>query len=198
MMKVDLLRHGELVGGVKYRGQRVDDPLTDAGRKDMDRVWSHLEGKVDLIITSPLSRCAGPATAWADAAGIPCLPEPRILELAYGEWDGLSKDEIRARFPGMLERWRANPEGMCIPGAETMAALQERIASFWEDCVAQHAGKHLLVVGHSGSLRALIAHVLAAPVATTRRMSFPYASWSRVVLDAEGAMPALDFLNRRP
>lgn len=198
MMKVDLLRHGELVGGIKYRGQKVDDPLTETGRSQMDAVWSHLQNEVDLIITSPLSRCSGPAKAWADAAGIPCVEEPRILELAYGAWDGLSKDEIRAQYPGMLEQWRTNPEGMRIPGAETMAGLQARIAAFWEDCAAQYAGRHLLVVGHSGSLRALITHVLAAPVATTRRMTFPYACWSRVVVESEGSLPALDFLNRRP
>jgi len=54
------------------------------------------------------------------------------------------------------------------------------------------------VVGHSGSLRALIAHVLAAPVVTTRRISFPYASWNRIVQQEDDALPALDFLNRRP
>lgn len=198
MMKVDLLRHGELVGGVKYRGQKVDDPLTEGGRRQMDAVWSHLDGEVDLIITSPLSRCSGPAKEWAGVASIPCIEEPRILELAYGEWDGLSKDEVRAKYPGMLEQWRANPEGMRIPGAETMAELQVRVAAFWEECVAQHHGKHLLVLGHSGSLRTLIAHVLAAPVATTRRISFPYGCWSRIVLDDGSSLPALDFLNRHP
>lgn len=198
MMKVDLLRHGELVGGIKYRGQKVDDPLTENGRQQMDAVWEQLKSEVDLIITSPLSRCAQPAKAWAAEAGIPCIEEPRILELAYGEWDGLTKDEIRARYPGMLEQWRANPEGMVIPGAETMAQLQERIADLWDDCVADYAGKHLMVVAHSGSLRALITHVLAAPVATMRRMSFPYASWSRVVIGEDNELPALEFLNRQP
>ncbi|HXH65018.1 MAG TPA: histidine phosphatase family protein [Mariprofundaceae bacterium] len=180
-MRVDLLRHGALEGGVRYRGT-VDDPLTAEGRAAMEAVWAQLAGDVDRIIASPLSRCAGPARAWAEQAGVPLVIEPNLSEMRYGDWEGLSADEIRARFPGMLERWRANPEGMRIPGAETVAELEARIAAFWEGMRAEGEGGRLLVVAHSGSLRMLIAHVLGAPVVTTRRLAMPYACWSRITV----------------
>jgi len=55
MLTVDLLRHGALEGGIKYRGT-VDDPLTFEGRQAMDQVWQQLAKDMDYIITSPLSR----------------------------------------------------------------------------------------------------------------------------------------------
>ena len=65
---MDLLRHGALEGGVKYRGS-VDDPLTSEGRQQMNTVWSRLDGGIDLIISSPLCRCAEPAWVHEIAAG---------------------------------------------------------------------------------------------------------------------------------
>lgn len=180
-MRVDLLRHGSLEGGVKYRG-RVDDALTAEGRAAMETVWMRLAGDVDRIVASPLSRCAEPARAWARRAGVPLSIEPRVAEMRYGAWEGLTADEIRSRFPGMLEQWRANPEGMQIPGAETVEDLSVRIVAFWAGLRAEHAGERILLVAHSGSLRMLIAHVMGAPIATTRRLAMPYACWSRIAV----------------
>lgn len=182
MITVDLLRHGELEGGVKYRGQ-VDDPLTEAGRMDMDLVWQQLTGDIDLIISSPMSRCLGPATGWAASVGIECLTDSRIAEMHYGEWEGFTSKEIMARYPGLLEQWRADPESVSVPGGESIHQLRDRIADFWSDICEKHDGKRLLVVAHSGSLRMLIAHVLSAPIISTRHMQMPYACWSRAMHD---------------
>ena len=71
-MIVDLLRHGELEGGIKYRGT-TDDPLTASGQQAMEQIWQQLRHDVDVIITSPLSRCRHPASEWASAAGLPVI-----------------------------------------------------------------------------------------------------------------------------
>jgi len=193
LITVDLLRHGELEGGIKYRGQ-VDDPLTAAGREVMDGVWKRIAPETDLIICSPLSRCREPARAWAKVAGIPCETDARIAEMHYGEWEGLMPEEIMARYPGMLERWRANPEEIQVPGGETVRQLRDRISDFWSEVHAQHDGKQLLVVAHSGSIRMLIAHVLAAPVVSTRHLQVPYGCWSRVAYHK--GVSRLEFHNR--
>lgn len=182
MITVDLLRHGELEGGVKYRGQ-VDDPLTKAGRIAMDQVWQQLKDDIDLIISSPMSRCLGPASDWAEAAAIECVTDPRVAEMHYGEWEGLAPEEIMVRYPGELEQWRADPESVTVPGGESIHQLQDRIARFWADICMKYDGQHLVVVAHSGSLRMLIAHILNAPILSTRHMQMPYACWSRATHD---------------
>ncbi len=184
-MIIDLLRHGELEGGVKYRG-RVDDPLTVAGRRSMDAVWQQLRDDVCTIITSPLSRCASPAMDWAGESGARLRLEERIAEMHYGDWEGLSAKEIQQGWPGMLERWRADPTGMRAPGGESPEELRERLSDFLQELIGDVSDEHVLVVTHSGSLRMLLAIALGAPIAATRRFSMPYACWSRVIADADG------------
>ena len=195
MITVDLLRHGELVGGIKYRGQ-TDDPLTREGLASMYAVWKRLQNKVDLIITSPLSRCRRPAMAWAESKGIECIVDARLSELHYGEWEGMTPDEIREKYPDLLEQWRRDPESVLVPGGESIHDFQARIAQFWEELCRNHKGQRLLVVAHSGSIRMLIAEVMNAPIISTRSMQMPYASWSRV--SHEKGNSHIEFLNRKP
>jgi len=192
---VDLLRHGELVGGVRYRGN-TEAALTESGRHRMDALWRRLEKSVQSIVTSPLARCREPAEVWAAQAGISVSIEPRIREMEYGAWEGLSREEIEARFPGMLARWRANPVGMQIPEAEDFEAFARRVQAGWRDILRTRQGKHVLVVAHSGSLRVILAHVLGAPLTAVRWFDVPYGSWSRVRY--AGGAPRLEFFNRCP
>ena len=180
MVTIDLLRHGALEGGVKYRGS-VDDPLTLSGRQAMEDVWAELAKDVTVIISSPLSRCAQPASDWAKASGAKLEIDDRVHELHYGLWEGKTAEEIEALYPGMLAKWRENPQGRIPPEGEAMDDFSERIALFLADIIARHQGEHVLVVGHSGSIRVLLAHALAAPVITTRHLDMPYACWSRLV-----------------
>jgi len=191
---IDLLRHGALEGGIRYRGN-TEAALTRAGREAMDTVWHELHGSIDAIVTSPLSRCRQPAETWAKEAGIFCRVEPNIREMDYGAWEGLSKEEIEARFPGMLSRWRENPVGIQVPEAERIEDFARRVLKGWEAILHESAGKHVLVVAHSGSLRVILAHVLGAPLPAIRRFAMPYASWNRVILNDNN--PHLEYLNRR-
>jgi len=176
---VDLLRHGELIGGVRYRGS-IEAALTDAGRADMDAVWMQLRGRVEAIVSSPLGRCRKPAEEWALQADIPCEIVEDFSEMNYGEWEGLSAEEIERGYPGMLARWRKNPVGMVIPGAELVEDFAARVVNAWEQMLRRNAGRHVFLVGHSGVLRVILAHVLGAPLPTIRRFDMPYAAWSRV------------------
>lgn len=185
-MIVDLLRHGALQGGVKYRG-RVEADLSCTGHQQMESVWRKLVNDVDVIITSPLRRCAGLAQIWATSTGIHCITDERMAEMHYGDWEDKTHDEIELEFPGMLACWRADPTGMRPPNGESPEELQMRITDFWQDMCATYSKQHLLVVGHSGSTRMLIAHIAGQPIAYTRDIAMPYACWSRAQYDGENS-----------
>lgn len=182
---VDVLRHGALVGGVRYRG-RTDDPLTDEGRRQMERVWERVQGEVEVIITSPLSRCREPAQAWARARGLPLVVEERLVELAYGAWEGKTAQEIEAEYGALFRRWRENPAGLRPPGGEAPEELWARVADWWEDFRRQEM-RRALVVTHSGPLRVLVSLVLGGDLAMTRRLHVPYACCSRIGGDAHAS-----------
>jgi len=178
-MIVDLLRHGELQGGIKYRGH-VEGDLTDAGRAQMNAVWHKVRADVDVIFTSPLSRCAIAAHEWAQEKAIPCIVDERIIEMHYGDWEDMSHDDIEAAFPGQLTAWRQDPTGMRPPQGESPEELLKRIQNFWAMLMAAYQGQHVLVVGHSGTMRMLIAHIQNKDIAYTRDIFMPYACWHRV------------------
>jgi len=191
-MIVDLLRHGALQGGVKYRG-RVEGILTHEGRQQMNQVWQHIAKDVDVIISSPLQRCLQPAQAWAKEKGIVCISDERIAEMYYGDWEDKTHDDIEHEYPGMLALWRENPTGMRPPNGESPEELLLRIADFWQDICVTYAKQHVLVVGHSGSTRMLIAHIEGKPIAYTREIAMPYACWSRA--EYNGEMSQMLFVN---
>ncbi|MDX8390037.1 MAG: histidine phosphatase family protein [Mariprofundaceae bacterium] len=192
-MIIDLLRHGALEGGKRYRGQ-VDDLLTAEGRHDMDRVWHKIKDRVEVIVTSPLKRCSLPAHAWGSDNDIPCITESWLREMHYGDWEGMSANEIEATYPGILKHWRRNPESVTVPNGEPLELFLSRIDKGWKNLTSNYQGKHLLIITHSGAMRALIAQALCeSPPIVMRRLSMPYTCWSRI--EFKDGTPSLTFHN---
>jgi len=195
---IDLMRHGALHGGRKYRGS-IDDPLTSEGEAAMDGVWQHLMDDVDAVLTSPLQRCRMMSERWQAAHGVPCHIEPRLHEMHYGEWEGLTEEQIRAAYGNeLLQRWRDNPAGMCPPGGEAFEDFRQRIATLVDDIQqrkihSEH--RHLLMVAHSGTVRMLLMLFTGMDAAHIRRFDVPYACWSRIAVRPEGSF--LVFHNRQ-
>jgi alpha-ribazole phosphatase/probable phosphoglycerate mutase len=182
---------------MKYRGL-IDDPLTEQGYASMNQVWRTLKNDVTLLISSPLSRCAKPSQSWAEEANIPLQIDVRLQELHYGLWEGKTAQEVEVVSPGMLQIWRKNPEHMTPPQGESMFDFQMRTLAFLEALKGLCQDKkhqHVLIIAHSGTIRSLIAHALAAPCVTTRHLSMPYACWSRLVYEDD--VMTLDFHARQ-
>lgn len=190
---VDLLRHGEPVGGRKYRGQ-LDDPLSERGWEQMraavgeHRPW-------DRIITSPLSRCRAFAEDLAARTGLPLAIEPRFRELGFGEWEGRTAEELLARDPQILMRFWQDPLNHTPPGAEPLTAFRNRVLAAWEEWLGCQAGSHLLVITHAGVIRLLVSHVLDMPLDRLFRIQVPNAGLTRLRVERNGAgvLPRLVF-----
>ena len=93
--RIDLLRHGEPVGGRRYRGQ-IDDPLSDKGWQEM-RAAVVDKGPWDYIVYSPLGRCADYANELALKLDIPLTADPRLKEIGFGEWEGLTGNDLSVK-----------------------------------------------------------------------------------------------------
>ena len=189
---VDLLRHGLPVGGRRYRGAQ-DDPLSETGWAQMTTAVAPLNGH-HHIVTSPLRRCRAFAEALATERGLPVSVEERFREIGFGAWEGRSPEELAAEDPEGQARFWADPLTGTPPGAEPMAAFRDRVVAGWEALATDHAGRHVLVVGHGGLIRVLLCHALEMPLAAFCRIQVPYASLTRLRLDPD-ATPSLIFHN---
>ncbi len=178
---VDLLRHGEPVGGPLFRGWR-DDPLSDLGWRQM-RHSVERQQPWERIISSPLRRCAEFSQELAGRCNIDLQVDERLKEIGFGEWEGVSPDKLFAQFPEQLTRFWQDPFQYPPPGGEPMLHFQSRVEAAWQDITVRCAGKHLLVVAHGGVNRMIIGKVLGMPVQHLFRMELPYAAISRITLD---------------
>jgi len=184
---IDLIRHGEPVGGRAYRGHNIDDPLSEKGWQQMWQAvgehapWSH-------IISSPLSRCADFSNALADKHGISVDIDERFKEVGFGEWEGKTPDQLKLERLDEYEAFYNDPVNSRPAGAEVLADFIQRVTDAFEEAIARHQGQHILIVAHAGVIRAVIAHILHAEPLGLYRIKVDNAGISRIRVNKQAAM----------
>lgn len=178
---LDMMRHGEPVGGRKYRGQ-VDDPLSEKG-------WAQMHAAVGealpwtRIVSSPLVRCRAFAETLSESHGLPLALDDRLKEVGFGIWEGKTAAQIEADAPGTLARFKADPVNARPAGAEPLAEFHARVSAALDDIVERHDGQHVLLVGHAGVMRMALAWALRIPLEHAYRIEVATASITRLRFD---------------
>lgn len=179
---VDLIRHGEPEGGPRFRGHR-DDPLSARGFEQM-RAALTSEEPPDRILSSPLRRCRDFAEELARLSNPALTIEPDFREISFGEWEGHTLDEIQARDGERLAAFWRDAERNPPPDGEALVAFRQRVARAWDRWRGRLRNEHVLVVGHGGVIRMILAHELGmAPAVAMARIQVPYACRSRLRID---------------
>jgi 2,3-bisphosphoglycerate-dependent phosphoglycerate mutase len=152
-----LVRHGETDWNRENRFQgRADPPLNAAGREQAHELAARLvDEPLTAVFTSPLQRATETAEIVAAARRLRVVPEPGLLEIDVGSWSGLTRAEIEHRFPDGYRRWLELASGW--DDGETYEALGERVVPTLLRIAATHDGERVLVVTHSGPIRAAVA-----------------------------------------
>lgn len=182
---IDLIRHGEPVGGKRYRGGSVDDPLSEKGWAQMRSAvgehhpWAH-------IVTSPMRRCAEFARELGGRWQIPVTVEECFREVAFGVWEGKTEQEINHGDPHRIRSFRLDPEGRRPEGAEALDAFADRVRAGWESLLERHAGSHVLVVAHAGVIRMTLALAMGIPRGHIYRIQVGNAGLSRIKVEGQG------------
>ena len=145
MKKVYLIRHAlpDFPGGKRMCIGITDIPLGDEGRLQAAEMAKNLP-PVTAVFSSPLSR----AVQTAEAIGLPVTILPGLREMYAGEWDGLTFDEIRQRYPELYAA-RAKDLTIPLPGSES---YEDGIARFSAamNAAAETASGDFAVVAHGG------------------------------------------------
>jgi len=178
---LDFLRHGEPVGGKKYRGQ-TDDPLSEKGWAQM-RAATAGESTWAAIVSSPLSRCRAFADSLAETLAVPVQLDARLAEVGFGAWEGQTAEQLKQRDPDCIFNFKRDPVGNRPEGAEPLADFYARVAAAYEDMQQRHAGQQLLVVAHAGVIRMAICHALGLPPEQAYRINVGSAGMARIRIE---------------
>lgn len=181
--KVILMRHGETVWNEVGRWQgHAPVPLNDFGRMQSAETAQHLHEfqPLDVIYTSDLLRAYQTAEIVADKFGQKLRVDARLREIDLGAWQGLTRAEIM-EWDG--ERYQAlwQQHHVPRPGGESLSDVGERAGAALAQWVEKHDNTTLLVVTHSGTIRAIMYHF---KLAAGMDVELPNASLTTLVFDA--------------
>ncbi len=171
---ITLLRHGEIKGGTRFRGS-TDDPLTPKGFQQM-RAATQDPFRCDLVISSPLIRCAAFASELTLEKTASLRIEPRLAEMHFGEWEGCTSKQIYDKSPSALEQFWSDPQKYPPPGGERLLDFRDRVLAAWEDLTYSLTHKHILLVTHGGVIRILMCHLQDIPLSKIMEIVVGYGA----------------------
>lgn len=159
-----LVRHGETDWNLHGRIQGHSDvPLNDRGLRQAMLLAKRLAGcRVSVVYASDLSRATETARAIVGDSEVSIITDPDLREFSYGEWDGLTLQEVEDQYPGALsERTGESNNAFAAPGGENTSQVLDRVRRFYTRAVQRRDDdENLLVVAHGGSIRALLVCLL--------------------------------------
>ncbi len=191
---VDLLRHGEPVGGRRYRG-KMDDPLSEHGWEQMRNAAAGDPPPWEAIVSSPLSRCRGFAEELADRLTLPIEIDERLQEVGFGAWEGQTREQLIEKDATLYKRFYQDPISHRPIGAEPITGFIGRVTAGFDAACQAHRGQHILLVVHAGVIRAVISRILQIPPRAMFRIKVDNAHFTRVQVDPENP-PSLLFHGR--
>jgi broad specificity phosphatase PhoE len=81
-------------------------------------------------------------------------------EMDFGDWEGLTWPEIEARDPEFAARWLRETESLACPGGESAQGFEARVRAALDGLLEEFAGRTLVLSGHAGTSRVVLASVL--------------------------------------
>jgi broad specificity phosphatase PhoE len=175
-----LARHGQTDWSVSGQHTGLTDiPLNENGRAAASQLAEILAGEhFDLVLTSPLKRARD--TCALAGFGEQAVVDDDLREWDYGDYEGITTDEIRESRPG----WRIFADG--CPGGETIDQVGERADRVIARVRAQDG--RAIVFGHGHALRVLGARWVDLPPTSGSQLALDTASVSVLSWDRETAV----------
>jgi probable phosphoglycerate mutase len=190
-LRLYLLRHGETefskTGG--YCGS-LDPELNEDGRR-MAAQFAETYRTLPWagVYASPMKRTVATARPLCEAAVLPMTLREGLREIAYGEWEGITHDDAKARYPDAYLHWMTEPAWYAPPGGETAQEINARASAVVSEVMGAHPDGNVLVVSHKATIRVLLCGFLGIDLGRYRdRLDVPAGSVSVVRIATYGPM----------
>ncbi|HHX38767.1 MAG TPA: histidine phosphatase family protein [Armatimonadetes bacterium] len=173
MTRIYLIRHGEVLWNREHPAYcgHTDLELNERGREQAGCVAQRLaDAELSAVYCSDLRRARDTAAAIAARHGLEPVADPALREVNYGEWEGVSEEDVRAGWPDHYAAWKRDAEKVRIPGGESFGELRDRLVPALTAIAERHAGENVAVVAHKSSNRAFLCAVLGLSPSLYRRI----------------------------
>lgn len=186
------LRHGQttLSRDDSFCGSGLDPELTPEGL-EMARAFAaaYRSKSWSAIYSSNLQRTISSAQPLCDALGMKPQVNPDLREIAYGKWEGLTKERVEREYHDDYTNWLADPAWHAPTGGELATTVARRGLGVVENIKQQFSEGNVLVVSHKATIRIILCDLLGIDVGSFRhRLGCPVASVSVVEFTTEGSL----------
>lgn len=165
MTTIILARHGETEWNAEeiFRG-RIDVDLNETGIGEAELLAEHLSYMaIAAVYSSPLKRALQTAEMIARHHDVKVEVSPQLIDLDYGEWQGLSHETVRDRYGQLYHEWLNSPQLVKMPAGESLDDVRRRAISLVEDITAKAEGT-VVLVSHRVVHKVLICALLALDI----------------------------------
>ncbi|MBU0703273.1 MAG: histidine phosphatase family protein [Chloroflexi bacterium] len=163
MTRILLVRHGQTIWNkeVRFRGQ-ADVELDEFGLRQAEATGRYVAARwpVAAVYASRMGRAMQTAAPIARHHGLTVQPLAGLLDLNFGEWQGLAPVEVVQRHPDLYRAWLEAPHTVCFPGGESLGLVRERVLAGLDEVLTRHPGQTIALVSHAVVNRVLLCAVL--------------------------------------
>ena len=147
MTEIILARHGETEWNVKdiFRGL-ADIALSNNGLKQAEKLARYLSSrKIEAVYSSPLQRARQTAELIARHHRLDVLVTPGLIDVNYGEWQGLLATQVQEKYPELYTLWSNQPQRVRIPGGDRLSQVRRRSRAVVAEVINKYSGTVVLV-----------------------------------------------------
>jgi broad specificity phosphatase PhoE len=132
-------------------------PVNERGLRQIEELVEKIKTEsIDAIYASDLSRSLTTADAIGGVFGLSPVKVPELREIGFGDWEGLSWEQIESRDQTYARRWSEAYPNLPAPGGETFDAFQSRVLREVEHLIANTQHRCVAVVTHAGVMRVVL------------------------------------------
>lgn len=160
--KLFLVRHGETLWNhaLRYQGH-TDISLSESGIEQARALARRLKSiQFAGFYSSDLRRAYDTACILAEPHGAEVQRMPELREINFGDWEGLTREEIIRLYPEISRQWWSQPLETRLPGGETLEEVADRSVRGLQTIAARHPDDQVLVAAHGGAIRASVARLM--------------------------------------
>ncbi|WP_199873050.1 histidine phosphatase family protein [Inediibacterium massiliense] len=195
MTRLYLVRHGQTKWNLEFRAQGSQNiELTDKGKMQAALLAEKMKKyKIDSIYSSNLDRAYETALTLGEKIGIPVSKINDLREMSFGDWEGLTMDEIQKTYKSHYTVWRDQPHEAQIPGGETLVEVQKRALRAVYDIVKENEGKNIVIVSHGVAIKSILLGIMDIDLSNFYKISLDNTCIN--IIDFKDYGPVLVSLN---
>ena len=163
MVKLILVRHALTVDNQKSRlSGQIDSSISEEGREQIDKITNYLKDfDIDKIYTTTSSRTKDTVKKLSELKTIESLEKESLKEISFGDFEGLTFDEIKDKYPKEFQDMIEKGYEYKYPNGESLIDSYNRVCIELDNIISNNDDRTILICSHGGTIRNIITYLIS-------------------------------------